>query len=52
MFLLIFINNLYEKRNQKRIDTCICMGFPGGSVIKNPLAMEEHGFDPWIRKIP
>ena len=31
-------------------------GFPGGSVVKNPPAMQEtsgrHGFDPWVRKIP
>ena len=25
-------------------------GFPGGSVVKNPLAIV--GFDPWVRKIP
>ena len=29
-------------------------GFPGGSVVKNPPAMQcrRHGFDPWVRKIP
>ena len=29
-------------------------GFPSGSVVKNPPAMQEtwrHGFDPWDRKI-
>ena len=30
--------------------------FPGGSVVKNPLAnaadTEDHGFDLWIEKIP
>ena len=28
---------------------------PGGSAVKNPLAMQElkeSGFDPWVRKIP
>ena len=31
------------------------MGFPGGSVVKNLLAMQEvqrRGFHPWVRKIP
>ena len=32
------------------------VGFPGGSVVKNPTAMQETqeiGFDPWVvRKIP
>ena len=31
-------------------------GFPGGSVVKNPSAMQdmwqELRFDPWVRKIP
>ena len=30
-------------------------GFPSGSVVKNPLAMQEMQrlrFDPWDRKIP
>ena len=29
-------------------------GFPSGSVVKNPPAIQEtwrHGFDPWDRKI-
>ena len=25
---------------------------PGGSVVKNPPAMQGHGFDPWVGKIP
>ena len=31
------------------------MGFPDGSVVKNPPAMEEMqeiGVDPWMKKIP
>ena len=32
------------------------LGFPGGSVVKNPPANAEdtgrHGFDPWVSKIP
>ena len=31
------------------------MGFPGGSVVKNPPASagdERRGFDPWVEKIP
>ena len=31
-------------------------GFPGGAVLKNPPASArdsgDHGFDPWVRKIP
>ena len=26
--------------------------FLGGSLVKNPRAVQELGFDPWIRKIP
>ena len=28
------------------------MGFPEGSVIKNPPATEEHGLDPWSGRSP
>jgi len=38
------------------------VGFPGGSVARNPPALQEpqwvgshcrkHGFSPWVRKIP
>ena len=32
------------------------MGFPGGTVVKNPPAMQvrgkSHRFDPWVGKIP
>ena len=28
------------------------MGFPGGSVVKNPAAKQEAWFDPWVGKIP
>ena len=31
------------------------MGFPGGSVVKNPPAMQEpqvQSLDPWVRMIP
>ena len=28
------------------------MWFPGGSVVKNPPAIQEMQFDTWIRKIP
>ena len=32
------------------------MGFPGGTVVKNPPAMpvryKSHRFDPWVGKIP
>ena len=27
-------------------------GFLGGSAVKNPPAMQETWFDPWVRKIP
>ena len=27
-------------------------GFPGGSVVKNLPAMQETGFNPWVKKIP
>ena len=27
-------------------------GFPGGSVVKNPPAMQETRFSPWVGKIP
>ena len=27
-------------------------GFPDGAAIKNPPAMQEAWFDPWVRKIP
>ena len=26
-------------------------GFQGGAVVKNPPAMQEAWFDPWVRKI-
>ena len=29
----------------------ISTGFPRDSVVKNPPAMQETWFDPWIRKI-
>ena len=28
------------------------MGFPGGSLVKNPPAMQRCGFNSWVRKIP
>ena len=28
------------------------LGFPGGSVVKNPLANAGDGFIPWVGKIP
>ena len=28
------------------------MGFPGGSVEKNPSAKQETWLGPWVRKIP
>ena len=28
------------------------LGFPGGSVVKNPPAKAGDAFDPWVRKIP
>ena len=28
------------------------MGFPGGSVVKNPPAQQEMWLDPWVGKIP
>ena len=39
----------------KRTPKKDCMGFPGGSVMKNQLSMQgcrSHGFEPWVRKIP
>ena len=35
-----------------RLPTPIFLGFPGGSVGKNPPAMWRPGFDPWVGKIP
>ena len=32
--------------------THLGLGFPDGSVAKNPPAMQEISFDPWVRKIP
>ena len=39
---------------RKNIYTHICIytGFPGGSVVKNPLANAGHGFNLWVGKIP
>ena len=40
---------------------CVCIyiygkqGYPGGTVVKNPLTLQEtqrHRFAPWVRKIP
>ena len=40
---------------------CVYMGFPGGSVVKNPpanagdagdMTSRRHDFDPWVEKIP
>ena len=28
------------------------LGFPGGSVVKNPCQCRRCGFDPWVGKIP
>ena len=28
------------------------MGFPGGSVVRNPPAVPEMWFHPWVGKIP
>ena len=30
----------------------IGLSFPGSSVVKNPPAMQETGFNPWVGKIP
>ena len=30
---------------------CKVKGFPGGSIKDHP-AIQESGFDPWVRKIP
>ena len=30
----------------------IALGFPGGSVVKNPPANVGDAFDPWVRKTP
>ena len=30
----------------------VCMGFPGGSVVKNLPANARDTFDPWVGKIP
>ena len=35
-----------------RLPTLVFLGFPGGSVVKNPLAIQRPGFDLWIGKIP
>ena len=35
-----------------RMSTPFWRSFPGGSVVKNLLAMQETGFDPWVKKIP
>ena len=36
------------------MNTRLVWGFPSGSAVKSPLAMQdlqETGFDPWVRKI-
>ena len=30
--------------------TYLGVGFPGGSVVKNPPAIKRHRLDPWVRK--
>ena len=40
------------KEREKRECMEIHMGFHGGSVVKNPLAMQETMFDPWVGKVP
>ena len=51
--------NIMEKNLKENIYAYICthrdMGFPGGTVVKNPPANAgdtRHGFDPWVGKIP
>ena len=29
----------------------LCKGFPGGWAVMNPLALQEPGFDPWVRRM-
>ena len=44
----------YIKNNcfNKYLKLYIHLGFPGGSVVKNPPAKGDNGFNPWVRKIP
>ena len=35
-----------------RKDNIICGGFPRGTAVKNPRAVQEIGFNPWVRMIP
>ena len=39
------------KWNNKGLVT-LDMGFPGGSVVTNLLAIKRCRFNPWVRKIP
>ena len=38
--------------NVINIPTPVFLGFPVAQLVKNPLAMWETGFDPWVGKIP
>ena len=47
--------NLNGKEMQTRGDTCIHMGFPGGTSGKEPPANAgymRHRFNPWVGKMP
>ena len=35
-----------------RKNNIICGGFPHGTAVKNPRAVQEIGFNPWVRMIP
>ena len=30
----------------------VFLGFPGSADVKNPPAMQEGWFDPWVGKVP
>jgi len=34
------------------LQVSMASGFPSGSAVKNPPAMQETQFDPWVGKIP
>ena len=40
------------KEREKRECMEVHMVFHGGSVVKNPFAVQETSFDPWVGKIP
>ena len=57
LYTYVTIHQAVETRFLRFIHSIICRlyllkGFPGGSVVKNPPAMQETQFNPWVGKIP